>query len=156
MKPGITLADIRLHVGRVRTLADMRAVREKYPVDSAGVRALLARIPPSWTMWERSEDGACFKRGNIQVIVSLERYDDGSLWVHASACGRTGPQRFYLPSWEEMKRVKHDFFGPDTETYQVFPPDCEWVNDHPCVLHLFGRLDGARVLPDFTRGLGAL
>ena len=96
------------------TLADIEAMQEKYPVDPAGVRAMLARIPPAWSLRKRSEDGALFTRGNIQVIVTLGRYDDGSLWVHASACGRTGPQRFYLPSWEEMKRVKHDFFGPDT------------------------------------------
>jgi hypothetical protein len=138
------------------TLAQLRAVRERYPVDPAQVRAMLMRIPPSWTKIEDSLDGACFVRGTVQVIVSLGLYDDGQLWIHASLCGRTGQNKFCLPSWEELKRVKHDFIGDERWAYQVLPPPTDYINQNPSVLHLFARFEGANALPDFTRGLGTL
>jgi hypothetical protein len=147
MKPGITWEDFQ-------------AIHERYPVDEADVRAMLARVPPSWKMGRRDDfddrAGCYFMRGTLQVIQSLGRYDDGNLWVHVSVCGRTGAGRFYLPTWEEVKRVKNDFIGENAWAYQVFPGSQDYVNDHPYVLHLFARLDGRSALPDFTRGLGTL
>jgi hypothetical protein len=32
----------------------------------------------------------------------------------------------------------------------------EYVNEHPCVLHLWALFDGAPALPDFTRGIGRI
>jgi len=123
-------------------------------VEEGEVNAALARVPPAWTQVARGEDGAAFRRGTLQAILSVERHD-GALWLHVSACGRTGERRFYLPSWEEMKRVKQDFLG-DVWAYGVLPPAKDYVNDHPSVLHLFARMDGASALPDFTRGTGTL
>lgn len=147
MKPGITWEDLK-------------AIHDRYPVDDADVRALLARVPPSWKMGRHDDfddnAGRYFTRGTLQVIVSLGRYDDGNLWVHVSVCGRTGATRFHLPSWEELKRVKHDFIGEDAWAYQVFPSSKDYVNDHAYVLHLFALFDGKPALPDFTRGLGTL
>src|SRR5262245_50954608 len=141
-------------------LHDLLAIQEKGAPDEADVRALLARIPPSWTMGDRARfgagDGAIFKRGTLQVICSLSREEDGCLWVHVSACGRLGERRFYLPNWEEMKRVKNDFIGPDAWAYQVFPSAKDYVNHHAYVLHLFARFDGKPALPDFTRGTGMI
>jgi len=137
------------------TLEELRDVHDRYPVDPAQVRAMLARVPPSWTLLERSQDGAAFRRSTIQVLISLELYDDHALWVHVSLCGRTGQAKFCLPSWEELKRVKQDFIG-DRWAYQVLPPASEYVNQHPYVLHLFARFEGEPALPDFTRGLGVL
>jgi len=123
-------------------------------VEEGEVNAALARVAPAWTLVARAEDGAAFRRGTLQAILSVERHD-GALWLHVSACGRTGERRFYLPSWEEMKRVKQDFLG-DVWAYGVLPPAKDYVNDHPCVLHLFARGDGGSALPDFTRGTGTL
>lgn len=141
---------------RSPTLEELRAVYDKYPVDPAQVRAMLARVPAGWELIERSEHGAAFRRGSIQVFVTLELMDDHELWVHVSLCGRTGRVHFLLPSWEELKRVKHDFIGEDRWAYQVLPPQNQYVNQHPCVLHLFARFSGGPALPDFTRGLGVL
>jgi hypothetical protein len=138
------------------TVDELRAVRDRYPVDPALVRAMLTRIPASWTMVEDGWDGAMFRRGSIQVIISLDLHDDHELWIHVSACGRTGQNKFCLPSWEELKRVKHDFIGEDRWAYQVLPPPEDYVNQHAYVLHLFARFEGTRALPDFTRGLGTL
>ena len=38
---------------------------------------------------------------------------------------------------------------PEGWAYQVFAPPWAHINIHPNALHLWGRLDGANVLPDF-------
>jgi hypothetical protein len=138
------------------TFEQLRDVHNRYPVDPAQVRAFLSRIPPAWTLIERTESGAAFVRGTVQAFATLDLYDDHNLWIHVSACGRTGVKQFHLPSWEELKRVKHDFIGEDKWAYQVLPPATEYVNKHPCVLHLFALFENRAALPDFTRGLGVL
>jgi hypothetical protein len=55
-----------------------------------------------------------------------------------------------------MKRVKHDFIGPDKWAYQVFPSESQYINQNPYVLHLFSLLENRPALPDFTRGLKML
>jgi hypothetical protein len=57
----------------------LEAAWEKGAVDHFVVRAVLARVPPSWTLIQKAEDGAAFKRGNIQVIISVARQQDGEI-----------------------------------------------------------------------------
>lgn len=141
---------------------DVEAIMERDRADPEDVRAMLARVPPSWSMIQDGaqgnfiEDGGAFRRGSIQVLFTLSRESDGELWVHVSACGRTGASKFHLPTWEDMKRVKNDFIGEDAWAYQVFPSAKDYINQHPCVLHLFARLDGKPALPDFTKGTGGI
>jgi hypothetical protein len=125
-------------------------------VDESVVLAALARVPPSWKMLEREAGGGSFRRGSLQVIYTVARYDDGRIWVHASVCGRTGAGAYYLPDFEELKRVKSDFIGEDRWAYQVFPSAKDYINQHPYVLHLYALMDGAPALPDFTWGLGGI
>lgn len=134
----------------------LRAVEQKARVDDATVRAAMARIKPSWAMIERGPGGGVFRRGGLQVFFSVQRYGDGRVWLHVSACGRTGERKYHLPSWEDMKRVKADFIGEDRWAYQVFPDARHYINQNPYVLHLFSLLDGTPALPDFTWGLGTL
>jgi hypothetical protein len=129
---------------------------EKYRCDPAIVTGVLARVPPSWGLVQREEDGAAFRRGGIQVIVSVSYQQDHRIWIHVSACGRRTEKDYYLPSWEDMKRVKHDFIGPDRWAYQVFPNEAEYINHNPYVLHLFALLEGEPALPDFCKGTGTL
>lgn len=144
------------------TFEDLKAIHDRDKPPEEDVRAMLARVPPSWQMildqnGERvAEDGAAFRRGSIQVLFTLSRESDGELWVHVSACGRTGASKFYLPDWQDMKRVKRDFIGEDAWAYQVFPAAKDYINQHPYVLHLFARLDGRPALPDFTKGTGGI
>jgi hypothetical protein len=139
------------------TEEQLRETWEKHRVDDAVIRGALARIPPSWTLIEEIADGAAFRRGSLQVLFSVSHQpNDDRVWIHVSVCGRTGRDKYYLPSWEELKRVKNDFIGDDRWAYQVLPPQTQYVNDHPFVLHLFATLDGAPALPDFTQGLGHL
>lgn len=121
------------------------------------VRAALVNVPPSWARIETEPNGGYFRRGSLQVGFTVARYDDGRIWLHASVCGRTGPDRFHLPDWNDVKRVKQDFLG-DRWAYVVLPPESRYVNQNPYVLHLYALLDrnAPPALPDFTWGLGSL
>jgi hypothetical protein len=135
---------------------ELDAIVDKYQVDDSTVRGFLARIPPSWTLIEKGHDGAAFKRGNLQVIAGISYELDHKIWIHVSACGRRSETSFFLPSWEDMKRVKHDFIGPARWAYQVFPSESDYINQNPYVLHLFALLEGEPALPDFTKGTGSI
>ena len=135
----------------------LEAVDEKARLDDSVVRAALAGIPPSWRMIEHLPAGGAFVRGSIQVIFTVQRYEDGRTWLHASVCGRTAGGGFRLPDWEDFKRVKHDFIGSDRWAYQVFPDERNYVNHNASVLHLFALMDrDDKALPDFTWGLGTI
>jgi hypothetical protein len=41
------------------------------------------------------------------------------------------------PTWEQMCRIKDLFFEPDEWVVQYHPPEAEYVNVHPNVLHLW-------------------
>lgn len=89
------------------------------------------------------------KAANGHVIVTPSVEDDEE-WIHASMAFEDR-----LPTYDEMKLLHRAVFG-DGWAYQVFAPPAEHVNIHANALHLFGRLDGAAVLPDFTRGTGSI
>ncbi|HEY1897579.1 MAG TPA: hypothetical protein VGG62_14965 [Terracidiphilus sp.] len=125
-------------------------------VDDSIVRAIMSRVPPSWRLIEHTVSGGAFRRGGIQVLFTVQRYGDGRIWVHASACGRRGENSWFLPDWQDMKRIKNDFVGPERWAYQVFPSEKDYVNQHPYVLHLYALLEGEPALPDFTWGLGCI
>ena len=129
---------------------------KKYECDPAIVRGVLAKVPPAWSMSIVNDDGAMFTRGNIQVIISVGYQTDGKIWIHVSCCGRRSERSYFLPSWEDMKRVKHDFIGADRWAYQIFPAEKDYINQNPYVLHLFSLLDGEPALPDFTKGTGSI
>lgn len=41
------------------------------------------------------------------------------------------------PSWDEMCIIKHLFWDDDEAVMQLHPPQADYVNDHPHVLHLW-------------------
>ena len=132
-------------------------IQQKSRVDESIVRGVLARIPPGWSLIEGGPGagGAAFRRGNILVLISVSYELDGRIWIHVSASGQKG-SGYFLPAWEDMKRVKHDFIGPDRWAYQVFPAEKDYLNQNPFVLHLFTLLEGEPALPDFTKGTGTI
>jgi len=97
--------------------------------------------PDGWSCTELS--------GSASVIVSCGPHD-GRDWVHASIARTTA-----MPSYADLKLLHHAVFG-DGYAYQVFAPADRHVNIHNFALHLFGRLDGAAALPDFTYGTGSI
>lgn len=81
-----------------------------------------------------------------RVLLSVDTWEDGHEWVHASmSLGRLNR----VPTYEELKLLHRAVFG-DGWAYHVFAPASDHVNDHEFCLHLWGRLDGAPVLPNFA------
>jgi hypothetical protein len=97
--------------------------------------------PDGWSMVELN--------GQASVIVSVADHGDDE-WIHASIAR---PDR--MPSYDDLKLLHAAVFG-DGWAYQVFAPPSDHVNIHKHALHLWGRLDGAAVLPDFTDGTGSI
>ncbi len=138
------------------TMEQMEAAEAMARVDDSVVRAALARVPPSWNLETALPAGGFFRRGSLQVMYTVQKYEDGRVWIHASVAGRRGERSWFLPDFEDIKRIKHDFIGEDRWAYQVFPSTKEYVNQNPYVLHLYALMDGSPALPDFTMGLGTI
>lgn len=87
--------------------------------------------------------------GEASVIVTSGDHGDVE-WIHASIA-----RVDRMPSYEDLKLLHAAVFG-DRWAYQVFAPPSDHVNIHQYALHLWGRLDGAAALPDFTDGMGSI
>ena len=109
-------------------------------------------LPPPWREVERRIDGSLYINDltGQTVITSLEEHD-GRKWDHVSTAFQTR-----LPTWMELRTVKNIFLGTTRQAMQVLPPEKEYVNINPFVLHLWALADGTRLLPDFTQGSGSL
>lgn len=97
--------------------------------------------PDGWYFQNRHHDGS--------IIVSVAPHGDVE-WVHASIAWRQ-----HMPTYDDLKLL-HAAVFPTGWAYQVFTPPSEHVNIHEYALHLWGRLDGERGLPDFTEGMGSI
>ena len=62
-------------------------------------------------------------------------------WEHVSA--RTAVKKYHgrmlerAPTWDEMCLLKEIFWGDDECVMQLHPKKADYVNQHPCVLHLW-------------------
>lgn len=65
-------------------------------------------------------------------------------WIHTSI---SRPHE--MPSYDDLTILHAAVFGPTGWSYQVFAPRSEHVNIHAYALHLWGKPDGAKVLPNF-------
>jgi hypothetical protein len=124
-------------------------------IDALAIRRELNGLPGAGWLTPRAmgPDGWLFmhESGRRHVIVTCADYPpDNADWVHASMTGADN-----VPTYHELAALHRAVFG-DGWAYQVFTPTSEHVNIHDRALHLFGRLDGAPALPDFTRGTGSI
>lgn len=86
------------------------------------------------------------KKLGLRVIVSdvLAGFAGNDVdWIHASISHRE-----WMPTYEDLAHL-HRVIWPEGHAYQCFVPAPEHINIHARALHLWGRADGARVLPDF-------
>ncbi len=118
--------------------------------DPLAIRRVLGTIdwlPPR----TYGRDGWAFlhRRDDSSVIVSCAPLGDDQI-VHASISHPAS-----LPSYDELKLLHRAVFG-DGWAYQVFAPPSDHVNIHAFALHIWGRLDGTPMLPDFTQGSGSV
>lgn len=67
--------------------------------------------------------------------------DEGG-WEHVSVRAiQRAAKRDRLPSWGEMAYVKDLFWGLEDAVMQLHPRRSQYVNCHPCVLHLWRPTD---------------
>lgn len=85
----------------------------------------------------------------LNVIASVGEYEDGKQWLHVSFSRRSK-----IPSYEDMQRVKRDFFGEDKKAVLVLPEKDNYVNINKNCLHLFYCKDNP--LPEFSGGTGSI
>ncbi len=114
------------------------------------VREFLPKVLPHvWREIQSSEDGVVYRNSSqgLVVIVSMSEERDGARWIHFSMS-----QQNRMPTWLELRAAKNLFVGSEHKAIQVLPPESEYVNIDPRVLHLWWCPDKPDLLPDFTRG----
>lgn len=126
--------------------ASRECTRIRQPVDGTHLRAVMGR-----KLWQPAQHWGCCgwamasrPRGS-SVIVTADHVTDAVDWLHASVAHRD-----HMPTYQELTQLRDGVFG-DGWAYQVFAPRAEHINLNAYALHLFGRADGTRVLPDFGR-----
>lgn len=65
-------------------------------------------------------------------------WSNGGGWEHVSF---TPSKRFYMPSWDDMCRIKNIFFYPEETCVQYHPAESEYVNNVPNCLHIWRPID---------------
>ena len=93
-------------------------------------------------------------RGSLIATQSNHPYaaDPDVEWLHASLAWQT-----QMPSYEDLQLLHRAVFGRRRYAYQVFAPAEKHIDGstrdglpaHEFALHLFGRVDGKPVLPEF-------
>lgn len=73
---------------------------------------------------------------------------DGLGWEHVSVRAESGKGRQRVPSWKEMCFVKALCWDDEDPVMQLHPRRSEYVNNHPCVLHLWRPNEGIVVIPE--------
>jgi hypothetical protein len=72
-------------------------------------------------------------------------------WEHASVHARyrskSGKVLTRIPNWSEMCFVKNSFWEEDEAVMQLHPPESEWIDNHPHVLHLWRPIEDRIPLP---------
>jgi hypothetical protein len=85
------------------------------------------------------------RTGHQSIIISEAPFKDGNDYIHASIAGRD-----VMPTYYDLTMLHKAVFG-GRYAYQVFAPKSDHVNIHGYALHLWGRADGTRMLPDFGK-----
>lgn len=107
-------------------------------------RTLTAKLGGRWDWQTFGPDGIYGSDGGGRtVIVTCATWEDGQEWLHASVA-RTDR----LPSYHDLTAL-HAALWPSGFAYQIFASDARHVSIHDRALHLWGREDGANLLPDF-------
>jgi hypothetical protein len=105
-------------------------------------------LPIGWSEIQPSLGGGVWEYGErLRVITSGGWEKDDRRWLHVSVS--VLGQR-WLPTWEEMSRVKELFIGRDQYAYSIFPPASQYINLGE-VLHLWACCEpDYQPLPEFS------
>jgi hypothetical protein len=97
-----------------------------------------------WRWTQFGPDGIKGVDGQGRSVIVSAADHDGVEFIHASVAR---PER--LPSYHDLVALHQAVWGPNGFAYQVFASQDRHVSIHSTALHLWGRSDGANVLPDF-------
>lgn len=68
----------------------------------------------------------------------------GGGWEHVSVCPR---KRKYVPTWDDMCKLKDMFFRDEETAVQYHPAKSEYVNNLPNCLHLWRPINETLPVP---------
>lgn len=115
------------------------------------VAGLVRPVPFGWDLIERRGDGMACHRGPLLAISLTERHD-GELWQHVSVSRKSRQ----LPDWDDLRKIKDAFMGPDALALIVIPPADEHFSLPGVeVMHLWCNLE-RRPTPDFRGSDGTI
>jgi hypothetical protein len=99
--------------------------------------------PDGWKMMQID------RRGSLLVTCSPHPDDpDGIEYLHASMAFND-----HVPTYQELSNLHKAVWG-DGYAYQVFVGGTRHVNIHAYALHLWGRIDGKPMMPEFAMNFG--
>src|SRR5262245_21524487 len=111
-------------------------------IDALAVRRILGRdewgIPQPF-----GPDGWSLISRDASVLITCA-YHDGAEWLHASIA-----RPDHMPTYDDLVLLHQAVWRGHGWAYQVFAPTADHVNIHRYALHLWGRLDGKPILPNF-------
>lgn len=122
---------------------DVLAIRRRLGRDRWGPPRQMAMLGPTSVVFTRS-DGA---RTVIVTSSPIEGAADDTVWLHASIAVQPDGER--TPDYYELVDLHRAVWGDSGWAIQVFVPPAAHINIRANALHLWGRLDGQRVHPDF-------
>lgn len=97
---------------------------------------------------ERDGNNGCFLMNSPEPGWELLFIaSDGLGWEHVSVRAVNG-KRSRVPTWREMCAAKDLCWDGEDVVVQFHPRHSEYVNNHPHVLHLWRRTEGAFPTPD--------
>lgn len=126
-----------------------RLTETKRHLDELDLSAIKTRLGPLWKgPTPYGDDSVIYEGSHRRIIVSIDlESEPGVPWIHASISYH---QEEWRPAYIDLKQL-HEAVFIDRRAYQCFVPADEHINIRANVLHLWGRLDGQAVLPDFGR-----
>ena len=82
------------------------------------------------------ENNGCFviEYGKVFIYIIAT---DGAGWEHVSVHCQHKNGKQYIPTWEQMNLVKDLFWGDEDMVMQLHPAKSQYINNHPCTLHLW-------------------
>ena len=102
-------------------------------------------ISSEWILIQRWGDGYAFMKKDLRVIIDCGPKDETEImWIHVSYSRAN-----WIPTHKDTLIIKKEFLK-NRYAYAVFPPEEKYVNIHNNCLHLWARLDGVSVLPEFS------
>jgi hypothetical protein len=126
-----------------------------YDYDVLAIRARLGRDRwgPPVARPITGPTGASFVRSDAKRSIIITSSDlgpnigDGHTWLHASISAH--PDGAPVPEYAELAELRYAVWGEAGWAFQVFAPAASHINIRTNALHLWGRLDGQRIHPDF-------